>query len=62
MSDYWIRLTVSDLGRIFVDLKNNGKTVLYEGSYTFERIIELYNEKKKELMEVPELKKLVERN
>lgn len=62
MSDFYIRLTVSDLGRVFVNLVKDGKTVLYTDSYTFERIMEQYQDSKKELLEVPELKKFIERS
>ena len=63
-SNYYIRLTVGYLGGIEVRIKNTNseKVIFDDSSYTFEHLFEAYKEAKKELLEVPELKKLIERS
>jgi len=63
-SHYVITLSVSTLGEIEVRIKNTltKKQVFDDNAYTFEHLYEAYLEAKKELLNIPELKQLVERS
>lgn len=63
-SKYWIRLTVDDLGSMHVRIRDiaTGKEIIDDYIYSFEQMYETYKACKKALLEVPELKKLIERS
>ena len=63
-SIYYIKLSVTSLGYIEVKIINTStKKVIFDASaYSFERLFEAYQEAKKDLLKVPELKKLIERS
>lgn len=63
-SHYYIRLTVNHLGGINVIIKNtdSNKVIFDDSAYSFEHLFETYKNAKKELLKVPELKKLIERS
>lgn len=63
-SHYYVSLAVDFLGEIEVKIRNTltNKTVFDDSAYTFEHLFETYKDAKKELLEIPELKKFVERS
>ena len=63
-SNYWIRLFVDDLGSIEVRIRNTAtkKEIFDDSAYTFEHLFEVYKGCKEQLLEVPELRQLVERS
>ena len=63
-SNYYIKLSVGNLGSINVRIRNTstGKEIFDDSSFSFEKLFEAYKDAKKELLEVPELKKLIKRS
>ena len=63
-SYYGVKLMVNHLRNIEVKITNiNTKKVIFDDYYTsFEGLFEAYKRAKKDLLEIPELKKLVERS
>lgn len=63
-SHYWVHLSVNELGGIDVRVRNTNtnKEIFSDNSYTFEHLFEVYEQCKKELLSVPELKAFVGRS